>query len=299
MFSAPPTIDAHVVARLPDALRSRRPRDASGGDRDAFLEGPAVAPGGALFVTDLHNGRILALRDGAFQVVCEYDGLPNGLKRHRDGRLFVACNRYGIITVDPSTGRIEPVVSAYHGERFRGPNDLVFASSGDLYFTDPGTADLRDPHGRVFRLRAGAAPDTLELLLDRVPFPNGVVLSPDETLLYVAMTRTLEIWRAHLGKDGALQKVGVFVRLSGGLSGPDGLAADEAGNLAIAHFGMGTVWLVSRVGEPVARVRVGTGLGTSNVAYGGPDRRTLFITEAASNHVAAAEMPVPGVSTFG
>jgi gluconolactonase len=91
----------------------------------------------------------------------------------------------------------------------------------------------------------------------------------------------------------------VFVQLSGGLAGPDGLALDEDGNLAVAHAGLGTVWLFSRLGEPVARVKSCAGVMTTNVAYGGADRRTLYITESETGSVLAADMPVAGRPMYG
>lgn len=236
------------------------------------------------------------MTDGRVEVVSEYGGVPNGLKVHADGRLVVACHRRGIAAVDPRTGDVTTLVDRYRGEPLHAPNDLVFAKNGGLYFTDPGEADLHDPHGRLFRLRAGGG---LELLLDRLPFPNGVALSADERLLYIAMTRTNQVWRAGIMPDGRLRKVSVFVQLSGGLSGPDGLAVDEAGNLAVAHFGRGVVWLLSRLGDTIARIRSAAGLGTTNVAFGGPDRRSLWITESETGVILEARMPAAGLALYG
>lgn len=296
MLPAPDTIESRIVARLPDSLRRRAPYGGGLGERDSFLEGPAFDRRGTFHCTDLHNGRILRVAAGRVEVACEYDGAPNGLKVHADGRLFVACNRRGIVAVDPATGAVTPVVDAYRGEPLRAPNDLVFARSGDLYFTDPGEADLRDPHGRLYRLRATGE---LELLIDRLPFPNGVALTGDERLLYIAMTRTNQIWRVGIMPDGRLHRLSVFVQLSGGLSGPDGLAVDESGNLAVAHFGRGTVWLLSRLGDTIARIRSAAGLGTTNVAFGGPDGRSLWITEAETGTILEARMPAAGLPLYG
>ena len=98
--------------------------------------------------------------------------------------------------------------------------------------------------------------------------------------------------------DGTTAKVGLFVQLSGGSGGPDGLALDAQGRLAIAHVGMGSVWIVDQLGEPVYRVRSCTGLHTTNVAFGGPDGRSLFITESASGCILRAELDVPGKPMF-
>jgi gluconolactonase len=94
--------------------------------------------------------------------------------------------------------------------------------------------------------------------------------------------------------DGTATKVGVFVRLSGGLAGPDGLALNEEEGLAIAHAGYGVVWICSRLGDPMIAVRSTEGIYTTNVAYGGVDRRDLYITESYSATILRARVDVPG-----
>jgi gluconolactonase len=189
---------------------------------------------------------------------------------------------------------VEPYLQRFHLERFKAVNDLVFSSSGDLYFTDQGLTGLHDPTGRVFRASAAGR---VECLIDNIPSPNGIVLDPTESMLYVAVTRANSIWRVPLLADGGVAKVGNFIQLSGGV-GPDGLAVDADGNLAVAHVGLGSVWLFSALGEPMLRVRSCGGLHTTNVAYGGADGRTLFITESASGNILMARMPVAGRRMF-
>ena len=103
----------------------------------------------------------------------------------------------GLVSLDPANGKVEPFLDRPRRERFKGLNDLVFAKNGDLYFTDQGEADLRDPTGRLFRLRAprDGQGGTLDLLLDNVPSPNGLVLTPNEDILYLAVTRGNAVWR--------------------------------------------------------------------------------------------------------
>lgn len=295
-FAAPPEIEAKLFTRVPDHLRvTDRPSPWARqrhGARGSFLEGPAFDRHGNLYLVDIAFGRIFRVTpDGTFTVVTEYDGEPNGLKIHRDGRLFVTDRRHGIVVVDAASGGVTPVLERAFLERFKGTNDLVFADNGDLYFTDQGETGLHDPTGRLYRLRADGR---LECVLDNVPSPNGLVLNPEQTILYLAATRANAVWRVPLLPDGNVIRVGVFVQLSGGLGGPDGLAIDEEGNLAIAHAGLGTVWLLSRLGEPLYRIRCSTGVLSTNVAYGGPDRRTLYITESHSGSVLTARLDVPG-----
>lgn len=304
MFAPPPEITATVFARLPDGLagdpaRSDWARNQHQRKRfKAFLEGPSFDRDGSLYCVDLAYGRILRVSQaGEFVIVAEYDGEPNGLKLHQDGRIFVADHRHGIMVVDPVSGKVEPFLTRPHFERFFGVNDLHFASNGDLYFTDQGQSGLQSPHGRLFRLKADG---TLECLLDNVPSPNGLVLNGSESEVLLAVTRANAIWRIRFLPDGrTVAKSGIFIQLSGGLSGPDGLAIDEEDGLAVCHMGLGTVWLFSRLGEPELRIRSPEGILTSNCTFGGSERRTLFITEAETATILKADMPRPGQAMFG
>ncbi|MCK6449383.1 MAG: SMP-30/gluconolactonase/LRE family protein [Alphaproteobacteria bacterium] len=301
MFAAPPSITAEVFAELPAALR----RDGRHSEfveqhpgrvpAHSLLEGPSFDRGGNLYCVDIPHGRIFRVDPGgAFETFVEYDGWPNGLKLHRDGRIFVADYKRGIVTVDPQTRQVRPFLERFRLEHLKAPNDLVFASNGDLYFTDQGLTGLQDPTGRLFRVRADGR---IDLLLDNVPSPNGLVLDPGEEIVYLAVTRDNAVWRVPLLGDGGVAKVGVFIRMSGG-TGPDGLAIDDAGNLAVAHVGLGAVWLFSPRGEPILRVNSCRGDHTTNVAYGGADGKTLFITESDSGSILRAPMPVGGRAMY-
>jgi gluconolactonase len=296
MYAVPPDVPTRVFARVPDQYRIRG-RSSRWIDvirrapTDCFLEGPSFDREGNLYVVDVAWGRVFRVSpDAHVQLVTEYDGEPNGLKIHRDGRIFISDFRRGIMLLEPNSGRVTPLLESAGAEPFKGVNDLVFATNGDLYFTDQGLTGLQDPTGRLFRLRTGGK---LDLLLDCIPSPNGLVLSADETSVFVNVTRANSVWRVPLLDDGTPYKVGEFIRLSGG-GGPDGLAIDEQGNLAVAHLGLGAVWLFSHLGEPIARIRSCTGLATTNVAYGGPDRKTLYITESETGTILAARMEIAG-----
>ena len=285
-FNPPKVIEAEIFMRLPDQLRRDHAADLTSWARQqhpgvpvaAFLEGPSFDTAGNLYYVDIAHGRIFRTTPkGEVSVVTEYDGEPNGLKIHKDGRIFVADYKNGIVNVDPSNGKVTPVLERARLERFRGVNDLVFASNGDLYFTDQGQSGMHDPSGCVYRLRSNGQ---IDRILDNVPSPNGLVLNAQENVLYLAVTRQNCVWRVRLLPDGTATKVGVFVRLSGGLAGPDGLALNEEEGLTIAHAGYGVVWICNKLGDPVIAVRSPTGIYTTNVAYGGADRRDLYITES-------------------
>lgn len=297
MFQPAQLIATRVLAKLPERFYVHGRTSGRYASRKYYLEGPAMARDGTLFFTDVPWGRIFTMSAaGEIDLFVEYDGEPNGLKIHRDGRIFIADNRNGIMILDPASRRIEPYVTRVANEALRGPNDLTFSKTGDLYFTDQGNSDLQRPNGRIIHVDAGGRP---RVLVADIPSPNGLVLSPKEDWLYIAVTRTLQVWRVALdippGMVGSsmVGSVGVFLQLSGG-GGPDGMAVDTAGNIAVAHSGFGSVWVFSPIGEPLYRVKSDVGFSTSNVVYGGPDRKTLYITESSSGSILAADMPVAG-----
>ena len=301
MYPPPERLTAELFARLPDRLRTngRVSRWAQtqnpGRHADCFLEGPSFDRAGNLWMVDVAWGRILKLAPtGEFEIVTEYDGAPNGLKIHRDGRVFIADFHKGLLRLDPGSDMPVPIVDRYGAQPLHGPNDLVFAENGDLYFTDQGYSGLHDPFGRVFRLRENGM---LDLVLSGIPSPNGLVVGRDEKTLFVNVTRDNAVWRVPMQPDGSVSKVGAFLRLSGGV-GPDGLAMDTDGNLAVAHLGLGAVWLFSAAGEPLLRIDSPAGKLITNVAYGGEDDRTLFMTESETGSILSCRMPVAGRPMF-
>lgn len=298
MFAAPPVVKSEVFASLPDSLRIKKrdpkfpPLQRLGAGRDSFLEGPSFDRAGNLYVVDIPYGRIFRVTpDGTFSVAAEYDGEPNGLKIHKDGRIFIADYKNGIMVMDPHSGKVEPFSDRPRLERFKGVNDLVFASDGDIYFTDQGQSSQQDASGRVMCLK----PDgELELMLTGIPSPNGLVFNHDESVLYVAVTRDNAVWQAPRFTPGGFPpQTGKFIHLSGGI-GPDGMALDEQGSLAVCHPGMGVVWVFNDRGEPIHRIDSCTGRKITNVAYGGPENKSLFITESDTGTILRAELPVAG-----
>ena len=308
MFAAPPAVTAEVFCRIPD--RFRRFGETTewarvqlhGASAPVFLEGPVFDHEGNLWVTDIPWGRLFKIApDGSCEIGFEYDGQPNGMKFLADGRLLVADHHRGMVICDPASGLSHTWFDRYLLEPFLGCNDLTIARNGDVWFTDQGQSGWHNPNGRLFRVRAGS--HRLELMLDRIPSPNGLVLNKAETALYLAVTRANAVWRCPLvnasGEAGGevISKVGTYIQLSGG-SGPDGLAIDENDNLVVCHVGFGAVWLFSDRGEPMLRINVPEGRYTTNAAFGGPGNKWLFFTESSTGTVYKVEMPVPGRVIF-
>jgi gluconolactonase len=299
MYAAPPRKTMEVFASIPDHLQMRGRRSTwvdvqlHGAATPAFLEAPSFDAQGNLWVVDIPWGRLFKIdAQGHVECALEYDGEPNGLVFHPDGRGFIADNKNGIMVFDPAKGTVEPYLDRALVQRFKGPNDLTFASNGDLYFTDQGQTGLHDPTGRLYRLGADGR---LDCLLSNVPSPNGLVLNLAEDQIYLAVTRANAVWRVPLVKQhGLVTKVGTYIQLSGG-GGPDGMALDASGGLAVCHVGLGAVWIFDEVGQPAWRLDAPSGRMTTNCAYGGPDLRRLFVT--AGSQVLVAEVPVAGQPT--
>jgi gluconolactonase len=277
-YAPPKVIETEVVAVLPERFTraGSRPGRVSSRyarpqvDVDCYLEGPSFDRNGRLYFTDVPHGRIFRMApSGEIDLVAEYDGEPNGLKIHRDGRIA------GLL---PAEG-------------FKGLNDLVFASNGDLYFTDQGKTGLHDPTGRVYRFTADGR---LEALIETLPGPNGLVLDPAEKVLYVG-SRANAIWWQPLFERRPPARVGAFATLPG-FGTPDGMAVDEAGNVVCVQYNMGVVWVFNRIGLPVWRIETCASDKLTNVAYGGPERKDLYILDG-NGKVLVARMPVPGLTT--
>jgi gluconolactonase len=218
--------------------------------------------------------------------VVEYEGWPNGLKIGADGRILVADYRHGIMECDAKAGRMRKVLTSRNSESFRGCNDLHLASNGDIYFTDQGQTGLHDPTGKVYRY---AKSGRLDCLIDTGPSPNGLVLDPNETVLFVAMTRDNAVWRLPFMKDGGVSKVGRFCSLFGP-SGPDGMTMDRAGRLFVAHASLGHVFVFAPNGACIARIKSCAGQSCTNVAIGGANRDRLYITESVTGTVLVADI---------
>lgn len=287
---------AQVWSTLPDCFR--QPRQSAWSDANkagehlhSFLEGPVFDDKGNLYVTDIPYGRVFCVDpSGDWTLIVQYEGEPNGMKWLRPGVLLITDYRNGLVALDVERQEVTPFLARRNSESFKGVNDLCVDSRGCIYFTDQGQTGLHDPTGRVYRLHPSGQ---LDVLLDNVPSPNGVVLSLDEKHLFVAATRGNEIWRAALMSDGTASKVGRFF-VSHGPSGPDGLAIDSQGNLLIANPGLACVWLLDSNACPIGVWTSPVGKTLTNIAFGGPDRRTLYCTESETGSILTVQMPHPG-----
>ena len=299
LLNHPTVRPLELFSAMPDKYRRTGVRshwaDVNQGGRlaDSFLEGPVVDEVGNLYVTDIPFGRVFRIDPaGEWDLVAQWEGEPNGMKFLNATQLLVTDYRNGLVVLDIPSGQVRPFLERRNSERFKGVNDLVFDSRGNLYFTDQGQTGLHDPTGRVYRLGRDGR---LDMLLSNVPSPNGIVLSNDERFLFVAATRGNCVWRMPLLADGSVSKAGQFFT-SYGPSGPDGLAMDERGRLLVANPALAYVWVLGPRAEPELVLTGQPGASLTNLAFGGPDHRTLFCTDSTHGTVLRASMDAAGTA---
>jgi gluconolactonase len=175
------------------------------------------------------------------------------------------------------------LASAFEGRPFAGPNDLVADKKGGVYFTDPGTypppGEFLTEIPAVYYVRSDGS---VAKIADDIARPNGIILSPDEKTLYVANTLGAFVVAFDVQPDGSARNPRNFARLAGILmtnrgvrSGADGLAVDEAGRLYVAST-IG-VQVFSAQGGHLGTIPIGNPDGPQNLAFAGPDKKTLYV----------------------
>jgi len=203
-------------------------------------------------------------------------------------KLLILHRDYGIIALDPKTKESIVLIDTYKENRFNGPDDLIEDSEGNIYFSDPWGTSVSNPTGGVYRVIGSGLSRKTVKILDNLAFPDGILISPDESYIYVGELGTNRIIRAFLidgGRDTLFPHVLLYFDSAGG---PDGMAMDVKGNLYVAHWGSGTVYVVEpQKGQIIEKIVIPDpeGLNTTNVAFGGSDNKTLFITESAKRTI--------------
>lgn len=240
-----------------------------------FTEGPLWYNGRLVF-SDIPANKVYewAEEEGA-RVFLEPSGHANGLAVDPDGHLLLAQHD-GQVGRHTAEDEIESLVASYQDRRLNSPNDLTVADDGTIYFTDPPygvDAENRElDFSGVYRLDPDGA---LTLLTKEFSRPNGIVLSPDESTLYVNDTEETLVRAYDVQEDGSLANARLFARPEGeGEGAADGMKLDAQGNLYTT--GPGGVWVYAPDGELLDRISVP--VGPTNLAFGGSARKTLYIT---------------------
>lgn len=252
-----------------------------------FTEGPAADRHGNVYFSDIPNQRIHKVdAGGKLSVFRVKSNHANGLMLDSKGDI-VACEMDGQIAVYGSDGKSRRVLAGKHdGKRFNAPNDLVIDRHGGVYFTDPNFAAPKPlPQGKTAVYYATADGKKVTRLLDDLPNPNGVILSPDEKTLYVIPSGQAEMMAYAVEAPGKIGKGRVFCKLKqkseGGKSGGDGLTIDRKGNLYITS-GLGL-----QVFDPAGKMLgiIALPEQPANVTFGGKDLKTLYVTARTSLYI--------------
>jgi gluconolactonase len=271
-------------------------------DGFVFVEGPVWSQKkGAFFFSEMNFDKegpqgppakihqlTLATEDAPAQlaVFIEESG-SNGLALDDSG--LVACThdeqRVALYSLETKARTV--LVSDFQGKHFNSPNDVTVHTDGHIYFTDPDwqlgkRVSETGMTGVYMRNNSGV----VTLVDGGLPKPNGITLSPDQTRLYVGSVNG-EIGEYAVAKDGSVGERRLFAEVEQ----PDGMAIDCAGNLYVASHGPGQVVVLSKEGELISTILVGS--RTTNAAFGGPDRTTLLITSGSG--IYSIETKIPGL----
>ena len=246
-----------------------------------FTEGPLWHPGGYLLFSDIPADTIYRWEPGReARRYIKPSRQSNGLTFDPLERL-IACEHQGrqVSRIVPG-GAMVTLVDNYQGKRLNSPNDVVVHSNGSIYFTDPPYGILPDL-GEIgfFGVYRVDTDGSITLLVSDFIRPNGLAFSPDESVLYIDDTENRHVRAFDVQSDGSLTHDRVFVDMNVEAQGsPDGLKVDVEGNLYIT--GGGGLWIVEPDGNHVGTVAFPE--LPSNVAFGGPDNCTIYVTARTS-----------------
>ena len=286
-----------------------------------FPEGPIAMDDGSIILTEIKGQRLTRVTpDGRKTTVVETGGGPNGAAIGPDGAIWItnnggafewldnagmtipgptpASHTGGMIQrYDLSTGKLTTVYEACEGRRLIGPNDLVFDKQGGFWFTDHGCST---PEGRKFGGLYYARTDgsLISRQRDHIISPNGVGLSPDETVVYVADTQLARLWAFDIGDVGQLAPPpgfapGRVVKNLDGFQYLDSLAVEAGGKICVATIINGGVTIFDPDGG-VEHVPA-PDLVCTNICFGGPDMMDAWITASATGKLYKARWPRPGL----
>jgi gluconolactonase len=294
-----------MATQLTDIVESPQPERLATGF--VFTEGPLWHSDGYWLFVDVRANLIYRLRPGGRpEIVREQSGSSNGMTFDRQGRLLICEGDNRQVTRCEPDGTYTPLAQRLGGKRINRPNDIVTRSDGSIYFTDPGGRLTPQERELTFSGVHRIAPDgTLTNATAETEYPNGIAFSPDEHVLYVAITRRDEkcidekargevcvhqcIRAFDVAADGGLSNNRVFALMASAADGvPDGMKVDVEGRVYCT--GPEGVWVFDPSGRHLGVIRLPE--IPANCAWGGPDHRTMLFTARTS--LFAMRMTTPG-----
>jgi gluconolactonase len=257
-----------------------------------FTEGPQWHPDGFFYFVDVRSSLLYRLVLGQRAEKIRDTRGGNGTTFDFQGRL-INCEGDGRrVTRTELDGTVTTLIDRFEGKKLNRPNDVICGSDGSILFTDPSLrvplAERELEHSAIYRI----APDGQVSVVAYFEYPNGLALSPDERTLYVANSRwTQYIHAVELDATGKMVRRRVFADMSAdGTNGvPDGMKVDQAGRVFCT--GTGGVWVFEPDGTRIGIFEMPE--VCANIAFGGPDLRTLLLT--ASTSVYTGRVKVPGL----
>ena len=251
-----------------------------------FTEGPVWSHDGYLLFSDIPSGKIVKRSpDGTTEVYREASNGAAGNAFDGQGRLYTCETHTRRVTRTDKKGRIEVLADKWDGKRLNAPNDIVVGKSGHVYFTDPAFGSQQDTREIDFYGVYHISPKgQLSVIAKPAGRPNGIALSPNGRILYVANSDDRNIRAYDVDHDGEVSNERVAVSNIDGI--PDGIRTDEKGKLYVAAKG---VQVYSPEGKLLLTVPVGE--KPSNCAFGDSDMHTLYITARTSLYRVRLALP--------
>jgi sugar lactone lactonase YvrE len=264
------------------------------GEYTPGIEGPAVDASGDLYVVNFQrSGTIGKLAAGASQSQL-FASLPagsigNGIRFDRQGRMYVADFKKHNIWVIERGGTTPRLY--FHSDQFNQPNDLAIAADGTLYASDPRFASPAS--GQIWRITRGAdgkGQGEVMSATRRLGLTNGIDLSPDGATLYVSESNSRQVWAYRLDGSKLLDP-----RLVKGFTDfeVDGLRTDLDGRIYLARLSAGKIAIIAANGSLEREVPL-SGKQPTNLTFGGPDGRTVFVTQKEGRFIEAFRVDRPG-----
>ena len=253
------------------------------------IEGPACDADGNLYAVNYARQHTIGkvTPDGTASVFVELPtgSIGNGIRFDSKGFMFIAdYTNHNVLKVDMDTREIS--VHA-HEPTMNQPNDLAIGANDILYASDPNWAEST---GQIWRVDTDGK---VTLLEPNMGTTNGIEVSPDEQVLYVNESAQRNIWAYDLSPEGGISNKRLLIQFPD--FNMDGMRCDIEGNLYVTRHGKGTVAKLSPAGEVLLEVEL-TGKLCSNIAFGGPDGRTCYVTMADRGNVEVFRADIPGRS---
>lgn len=269
-----------------ERLYVSRPLTAPGGFTSG-IEGPACDREGNLYAVNYERqhtiGKVTPAGECSVYLELPAGSTGNGIRFNRAGDMFIA-DYTGHNVLKVASGTREAAVHA-HEPRMSQPNDIAIADDGTLFASDP---DWGGGTGRVWRIGTDGA---VSLLQEGMGTTNGIEVSPDGKWLYVNESLQRNVWAFELLSGNTLGEKRLLIAFPD--YGLDGMRCDCAGNLYVTRHSKGTVVKLSPAGELLEEIAL-HGADCTNVAFGGPDGRTCYVTVADQGNVEAFRVEQPG-----